>query len=189
MAAPKQNLIKQEEVWKKINDRYAVSSFGNVKSLDLRGLDSRGRTKFKKGVMLSLNGLRNGYPVVNITGYGNRKQHKVHQLVAKFFIPNPDNLPCINHKDGNKQNNHVENLEWCTQQYNCLHAFRVLKRDVVRNVGSSNGFAKKVLDTKDGIIYGSLAEAANKLYPTVKYSTIRAMLSGQNPNSTTLKYL
>ena len=53
----------------------------------------------------------------------NRKNHSVHRIIAKTFIPNPDNLPCVNHKDGNKLNNSVDNLEWCTHSENVKHAY------------------------------------------------------------------
>jgi len=51
------------------------------------------------------------------------KDYKVHRLVAKTFIPNPDNLPQVNHKDGNKKNNHVDNLEWISRSGNIRHAY------------------------------------------------------------------
>lgn len=179
----------ENEKWKKIGDRYFVSNHGNVKSIEVTAIDSIGRQRVKKGVMLSLKGLNQGYPVVNITGYGHKKNYKVHILVALMFLPNPNQLPCINHKDGNKQNNHVDNLEWCTQKQNVIHSFDVLKRKSARNFGGKNGFAKKVLDQKSGIIYGSLTEAVNEACPEIKYSTLRAMLNGQNNNYTTLKYI
>jgi hypothetical protein len=54
----------------------------------------------------------------------NRKNRNVHRVIAETFIPNPDNLPCVNHKDGNKLNNSVDNLEWCTHSENTSHAYR-----------------------------------------------------------------
>lgn len=54
----------------------------------------------------------------------NRKNRNVHRLIAETFIPNPNNLPCVNHKDGNKQNNAVDNLEWCSHSENTLHSYR-----------------------------------------------------------------
>ena len=53
----------------------------------------------------------------------NRKNRNVHRVIAETFIPNPQNLPCVNHKDGNKLNNSVSNLEWCTHSENVLHSF------------------------------------------------------------------
>lgn len=54
----------------------------------------------------------------------NRKNHNVHRVIAETFIPNPNNLPCVNHKDGNKLNNSVDNLEWCTYSENTTHAYK-----------------------------------------------------------------
>ena len=64
--------------------------------------------------------LKKGYPVVKVSG----KCLRVHRLIAEAFIPNPLNLPFVNHKDGNKINNSVDNLEWCTQKQNVHHALR-----------------------------------------------------------------
>ena len=61
---------------------------------------------------------KDGYLFVNLYKNGRPKIFKVHRLVAETFIPNPNNLPCVNHKDENKTNNTVENLEWCTHEYN-----------------------------------------------------------------------
>lgn len=67
---------------------------------------------------------KNGYVYQMLYKNGKQKLWRLHRLVAQTFIPNPNNYPQINHKDGNKQNNCVENLEWCTQEQNMLHAFR-----------------------------------------------------------------
>lgn len=67
----------------------------------------------------------------------NRKHKNVHRLVAESFIPNPDNLPCVNHIDGNKLNNSVNNLEWCTRSENVLHSFENgLQRKVTNQYGT-----------------------------------------------------
>lgn len=63
-----------------------------------------------------------GYLLVHLTINGKRSNQLIHRLVAKAFIPNPDNLPQVNHIDGNKSNNRVNNLEWCTDSYNQNHA-------------------------------------------------------------------
>lgn len=66
-----------------------------------------------------------GYPMVIFQKRENRKAWLIHRLVANAFIPNPENKRCINHIDGDKTNNNVENLEWCTHSENILHAYRL----------------------------------------------------------------
>ncbi|MDE6946278.1 MAG: HNH endonuclease [Anaeroplasmataceae bacterium] len=65
-----------------------------------------------------------GYLDAHLRKNGKRKHHKVHRLVAEAFIPNPDNLPIVNHKDENKLNNRLCNLEWCTYEYNNTYGSR-----------------------------------------------------------------
>lgn len=72
----------------------------------------------------------NGYLSVTLKTKNGRKTCLVHRLIAMCFLDNPDNKPCVNHKDGNKRNNSVENLEWCTYSENELHSYRVLGKKV-----------------------------------------------------------
>lgn len=109
--------------WIGYEGRYMVSNFGRISSL--RHASIHGSRERDEPVVLStpLNG--NGYPSVMIRVEGDLfKPYRVHRLVAEHFIPNPNNLPCINHKDGDKTNNRVDNLEWCTFRHNLLHARR-----------------------------------------------------------------
>jgi len=108
-------------VWVGYEDRYMISNFGRICSL--RHASIRGSRKRDEPVILNtpING--GGYPSVMIRVEGELfRPYRVHRLVAKHFIPNPNNYPCINHKDGDKTNNKVENLEWCTFKHNLLHA-------------------------------------------------------------------
>lgn len=109
-----------EEIWKDIKGyegKYQVSNYGNVKSLNYH---RTGKEQLKKPTLQT-----NGYFYVSLCKPN--KCFSIHRLVAEAFIPNPDNLPCVNHKDEVKTNNHVDNLEWCTQKYNNEYGTR-LKR-------------------------------------------------------------
>lgn len=107
------------EIWKAIPGYmgYEVSCYGNVRS-------------FKRGKCKELSQYvnRNGYFKVMVDG----KNVSVHRLVAMAFIPNPDNLPCVNHKDENKKNNHVDNLEWCTVAYNNTYGTSQARFEIAR---------------------------------------------------------
>lgn len=102
-----------EEIWKDIKDfegLYQISNLGRVKSLNYN------RTGKEKILSLLDNG--SGYFKVCLCSNGKVKQLYVHRLVAEAFIPNPNNLPEVNHKSEIKSQNNVENLEWCTAKYN-----------------------------------------------------------------------
>lgn len=104
-----------KEIWKQIEggyEEYQVSNFGQIKSL-----------KNKTEKILHLDKDRHGYMNVKLCKNGTVKKFKVHRLVAMAFIENPNGFPEINHKDGNKENNFVENLEWVTRSQNIRHAF------------------------------------------------------------------
>lgn len=103
---------------------YQVSNTGRVKSL-LR-LDAKGRRI--KGKMMMLRPSHKGYLKVPLTKGGKQKNKFVHNLVVFTFIgTKPEGMQC-NHKNGNKKDNHLDNLEYCTGSYNVLHAYRVLDR-------------------------------------------------------------
>ncbi|UXO94089.1 HNH endonuclease [Pseudanabaena phage Pan5] len=114
------------ELWRDVvgyENLYRVSNLGRVKSLSRNGCGLK-----DKLVAIHLNNC--GYLTVLLSNNGERKRHLVHRLVASAFILNPDNLEQVNHINGCKEDNRVENLEWCTREYNVNHALKTgLKKD------------------------------------------------------------
>ena len=102
---------------------YKVSNFGRVKSIDRYVNGKLGSQCKIKGKIMKLQMNHKGYPCVVLHKNCKANSKLVHRLVAIAFIPNPDKLPQVNHKDTNKQNNHVSNLEWITNEDNMRHAF------------------------------------------------------------------
>lgn len=148
------------EEWKPImgyEESYMVSSCGRVKSLDRYVTSKRGYTKFVKGRILRESMSSYGYAVVGIKG----KQSGVHRLVAKSFIPNPNGLTEINHKDENKTNNVVYNLEWCDKIYNNQYGTRVkrIKEAQLNDPKKSRPVLCYTRDNKLVCEYPSMAEA------------------------------
>ena len=102
-----------KEEWRDIKGfegKYQISNMGRVKSLNYR---HTGKEKILKSYDYG-----QGYLYVHLCKDGKRKQCRINRLVAQAFISNSDNLPEVNHKDENKKNNCVENLEWCSKSYN-----------------------------------------------------------------------
>lgn len=103
---------------------YEVDQFGRVFSLDRVITVKDGDRVYEKpiaGKQMKQAMHDKGYKIVSLTKDGKTKMHFVHRLVAEAFIPNPDNLPQVNHKDEDKTNNFLENLEWCTNEYNLMY--------------------------------------------------------------------
>lgn len=113
------------EKWKDIlyyKDYYQISNHGNFKTKERKIYDSNGnhiRTNPSK--LMKINKWR--YLNIGLNKNSKQKRFNVHRLVALHFVPNPNNLPHINHKDGNKHNNSSDNLEWCTSSDNAKHAY------------------------------------------------------------------
>lgn len=119
------------EEWRSIEGYeglYEVSNLGFVRSLDRITPDGRSI----KGRVLKF-GYAKGYPEVNLSKNGIAIGARVHRLVADAFIPNPDNLSCINHKDENPKNNRVDNLEWCTYKHNNNYGTCISRRIAKEN--------------------------------------------------------
>jgi hypothetical protein len=107
--------FKDAEIY---SEFYHISHFGNLKILPRQIL---GGVKNMK-IAIGLDNGR-GYLKVFLSNKKHKKMMRIHRLVAYAFVPNPNNYPEINHIDGNKSNNHVSNLEWCTRQQNMIHAY------------------------------------------------------------------
>lgn len=118
--------MKSREIWKDVvgqETRYCVSNLGNIHSLDRVTITLRG-SRTLKGRTLKPSLSKRGYYVFNLLYSGKQKITTVHRLVAIAFLPNSKNLLEVNHINGIKTDNRVENLEWCTHQENMEHAFK-----------------------------------------------------------------
>ena len=158
--------MTESEIWKDVagyEGFYQVSNKGNVRSVDrTRTLGRKRRGRMLKPGYNS----PGGYPRVSLYKNGVLKRKYIHRLVAETFLPNPNGLPQVNHRDEVKDNNNVENLEWCDARYNSNHG--------TRNERTAQAQSKKVravnAKTGDVVEFNSTQEAGHKGYSSSKVS-------------------
>ena len=145
-------MAENKEIWRDIvgfEGLYQISNFGRVKSLP-KFTYSRGYPQLRKEKILKpgYTGKNRCYATVILN---DGKGYKVHRLVAQAFIPNPDNLPQVNHIDENPFNNHADNLEWCTNQYNVAYSAKPLSVAHKKKIGNANRGKKRTAEQKEAI--------------------------------------
>lgn len=137
-----------EEVWKDIagyEGLYQISNQGRVKSYP--------RSRTKGGIVTQYYDKKR-YKIVVLSKHSKLKLCKVHRLVAITFIPNPNNLPQVNHKDENKENNSVDNLEWCTNIYNARYGSKAKR--AYKTFKEKGNSLKKEVAVLQYDLYGNL---------------------------------
>ena len=168
---------EQMEIWKELEGYegdYEVSNMGQVRSItkefecfSRRGNHTHKRIRYGRVIKPRLQ--NNGYCVVWLSRNGKVKACTVHRLIAKTFIENPKNLYCVNHKNGDKTDNRVDNLEWCTSGENLKHAYDKLNR--VHRKG------KKIFCVELNRTFESIKDASEKL--KVNQSAIGNVIAGR----------
>ncbi len=152
------------ETWKDVKGYeglYQVSNLGRVKSLSRKAVETKyTKNLFIKEKILVQTICSGGYPYITLFGdIDNRKKVRVHRLVAEAFIENSCNHTDVNHLDGNKKNNSIENLEWCNRSENISHAYRTMLRTPKTKISKEQAFAIKYKflgfsQTRIGQIFG-----------------------------------
>ena len=171
------------EVWRPVvgwEGLYEVSSHGRVRSVD-RVHEQKGRygqivRHLYKGQLLSPR-IRRYYLAVTFCIDNKLIAFPIHRLVAQAFVPNPDNLPCINHKDECKTNNHADNLEWCSILYNNKYGTRLDKVAKAR----SKPIEQLSIEDEHVAFFQSVAAAARKL--NVRPNHIYSVITGNKKSA------
>lgn len=180
-----------EEIWKDVfgyEGYYQVSNIGNIKGVDRIIKYKSDGERLYKGINFKQETTKDGYKRVVLMKEGVKQRYMVHRLVAQTFIENPENKPYINHIDGDKGNNVVANLEWCTNSENVLHADSIGLRDMSNHQPSNS---KSILCVEKEIEFKSISKALKWLGTTNKStSTItRAIKNNRKAFGYTWEYV
>ena len=170
-------------IWKDVvgyEGYYEVSNTGLVRSVD-RTVKSRwGTPKKLKGKPMKTYTNRYGYEMIILTCLGKQKHHSIHQMVGKAFMENPESLETINHKDGNKLNNFVDNLEWMSFKENRAHAYTT---GLASSKGVRNSKAKlsdiQVVEIVNRYKAGQILQKQLAVEYGVHLSTIQRIINGK----------
>lgn len=163
------------EIWETIDGFdgvFKISNLGRVKRIEcIRQHPRYGQSKFKEKIF-SVHINTGGYPDVTLQHNGIRKTFRVHRLVAAAFIPNPENKVTVNHKNGIKTDNSVENLEWNTNSENTKHSYRMGLQADRRGENSWSKLKEQDVKTIKALLYAGcnhrmLAEQFNISRPTI----------------------
>lgn len=157
---------EQGEIWKPVvgyEHQYEVSNHGRVKSCKRYRKGKKGAPTLVRERLLVQTVDHSGYMKVGLSADNHSKNHSVHRLVGEAFIPNPHGLEQINHKDENKKNNHVSNLEWCTNEYNSTYGTRLDR--IAKKNASSPKFKKPIVGVrgKEVVRFDSARSASRAL--------------------------
>lgn len=133
----------------------------------------------KRGTPLAWSDNGRGYPIVSVTIDGVHTSRAVHRLVAEAWLPNPENLPEVNHKDCDRYNPHLDNLEWCTHGYNIAYSYEAANRSAQGEANARcNTSLEVVKQICEKLAAGMSAASIRDLgYP---YNLVRAIKSGKN---------
>lgn len=169
-----------EEIWKTVIDGYCeVSNLGKLRSVERAIWNTRQRTyHYRKSRYFEVKPKKDGYLGVTLSFNGKVQQVCIHQLVARAFLPNPENKPQVNHIDGDKSNNKVTNLEWVTASENNYHACKT----GLRKVGEEHHKAKlKEAEVKEILHLLSEGYSSGEIAPLyrVNKSLIKKIKSGE----------
>ena len=157
---------QMKEIWKDINNYegiYQCSNLGRIRSLDRYVYEHSGKKQFRKGQIMKLRLNPNGYFQVPLNKNGKRKMCSVHILVAKTFLKQRYKTDIVNHKDGNKQNNNLENLEWISYSENNKHSYNTLNRKIARIGGRPKPIIVENILSGEVQRYISIADASRNI--------------------------
>jgi hypothetical protein len=163
--------MQNQHDWTQVKDfegLYEINMNGQIRSCHKRN--------FQKVIASRID--RGGYVATSLTKNGKHNTFLIHRLIGENFIANPNNKKCINHKNGIKTDNRIENLEWVTHSENMKHAYET---------GLIKKKSRPIIDKCLGKIYSCINEAATVM--GIKNSTLKGYLSGQRTNPTCLGYM